>query len=51
MMPLVSIIVPVYNTGKYVGHCIQSIVDLSYRDWELILIDDGSTDDSGDICR
>ena len=49
-MPFFSIIVPVYNTEKYLERCINSIVDQTFKDWELILIDDGSTDKSGKIC-
>lgn len=46
----VSIIVPVYNVEKYIDICIQSVLAQSYREWELILINDGSTDSSGKIC-
>lgn len=46
----VSIIVPVYNAALYLDRCIQSILAQTYGDFELILIDDGSTDDSGVIC-
>ncbi|MDD5783069.1 MAG: glycosyltransferase family 2 protein [Muribaculaceae bacterium] len=49
-MAKISIIVPVYNTAKYLERCIDSIVAQTYTDWELLLIDDGSTDRSGDIC-
>lgn len=42
--PLVSIIMPVYNTGKLLGHTIDCIIAQSYKNWELLLIDDGSTD-------
>lgn len=49
-MPSLSIIVPVYNVEHYLEQCIQSILDQSYNDFELILIDDGSTDMSGVIC-
>lgn len=46
----VSIIVPVYNVEPYVARCIDSILAQTYTNWELILIDDGSTDQSGKIC-
>lgn len=45
-----SIITPVYNVGKYLRECIESVIAQTYTDWELILIDDGSTDDSASIC-
>lgn len=48
--PLVTIIVPVYNTQEYLTRCLDSIVNQSYRHFELLLIDDGSRDDSGRIC-
>mgnify|MGYP003291965729 CR=1 FL=1 len=48
--PLVSIIVPVYNTENYLPRCINSVLEQSYREWELLLVDDGSTDNSGTIC-
>lgn len=49
-MTLVSIIVPVYNTELYLNDCIQSVLRQSYTKWELLLIDDGSTDSSPKIC-
>lgn len=49
-MPEVSIIVPVYGVERYIGKCIESILDQSFNDLELILVDDGSLDDSGNIC-
>ena len=49
-MPKISIIVPVYNAEQWLERCIDSIVAQTYTDWELLLIDDGSTDASGDIC-
>lgn len=47
---MISVIVPVYNTEKYLDICIQSILSQTYTDFELLLIDDGSTDSSGAIC-
>lgn len=48
--PLVSIIIPVYNVSKYLSRCVDSILCQTYENFELLLIDDGSTDDSGCIC-
>lgn len=50
MSELISIIVPVFNTEKYLDKCIQSILGQTYSNIELLLIDDGSTDSSGAIC-
>ena len=50
MAPLFSIIVPVYNADKYLGNCIESILRQTFKDFELILIDDGSKDSSPSIC-
>lgn len=47
---LVSIIVPVYNTSKYLRKCVSSLIGQTYSNIEILLIDDGSTDDSGEIC-
>lgn len=47
---MVSIILPVYNTEKYISRCIESIIAQTYKNWELIIIDDGSNDASGKIC-
>lgn len=49
--PTISIIVPVYNVEKYLDRCIQSILNQTFKDFELILVDDGSTDNSGFICE
>lgn len=48
---LISIIVPVYNVSKYLERCISSIINQSYQNIEIILINDGSTDNSGEICN
>lgn len=45
-----SVIVPVYNVEKYLDTCVQSILKQSFADYELILVDDGSTDRSGELC-
>ena len=49
-MPKVSVIVPIYNTEKYLPRCINSILEQSFTDFELILVNDGSTDRSIQIC-
>ena len=49
-MPTISIIVPVYNTEKYLHRCIDSILAQTFTDFELLLINDGSKDKSGEIC-
>ena len=46
---MISVIVPIYNVEKYLEKCIQSIINQTYRNLEIILVDDGSTDSSGEI--
>lgn len=48
--PCISIIIPVYNAEKTIKKCVESILSQTFNDWELILVDDGSTDSSGYIC-
>ena len=48
--PKISIIMPVYNTQQYLPQAIDSIISQTFTDWELLLLDDGSTDRSGKIC-
>ena len=51
MEPKISIIVPVYNAELYINKCIDSILNQSFKDFELILVNDGSTDNSGRMCE
>ena len=51
MNPLVSIIIPFYNAEKFLAEAIQSVLEQTYVNWELLLIDDGSTDSSSNIAR
>lgn len=48
---MISVIVPVYNVEPYLRKCIESIINQTYRELEILLIDDGSTDRSGEICE
>ena len=49
-MRTISVIVPVYKVEPYINHCVDSILAQTYRDFELILVDDGSPDNCGKIC-
>ena len=46
----ISVIIPIYNTSEYLDRCINSVIEQTYKNLEIILIDDGSTDGSSDIC-
>ena len=48
--PLVSIIVPVYQVEAYISECVESLLAQTYTNLEILLVDDGSTDSSGEIC-
>lgn len=49
-MELISVIIPVYNTEKYLSKCVDSFINQTYKNLEIILVDDGSTDSSPLIC-
>ena len=51
MESLISVIIPVYNTENYIGVCLESLVKQTYTNFEVLMIDDGSTDNSGEICQ
>lgn len=49
-LPILSIIIPVFNTAKYLNICFESVLHQSFKDWECLIINDGSSDGSGEIC-
>lgn len=51
MNDLISIIIPVYNREDFIEECLESFFSQSYTNWEIIIVDDGSTDVSPEICR
>ena len=50
MQPSISVVIPVYNVEKYLSKCVDSVLSQSFTDYEILLIDDGSTDNSGRLC-
>lgn len=48
---MISVIIPIYNTAKFLSTCIESIIDQTYQDLEIILVNDASTDNSIHICN
>lgn len=51
MQPLISVVMPSHNAEKYISEAIQSVISQTYENWELLVIDDGSTDSTADIVR
>lgn len=45
-----SVLIPAYNVSDYLAECLESVLNQTYKKWEAIVIDDGSTDDTGEIC-
>ena len=50
-MPLISVIVPCYNQAQYLDECLQSVLDQTYTDWECIIVNDGSPDNTEDVAK
>lgn len=51
MIPTISVVVPVYNAENYISRCVESVLDQTYCNWQMILVDDGSKDKSLEICQ
>lgn len=51
MQPLISVIVPIYNVEQYLNKCVESIVNQTYKNLEIILVDDGSPDNCPKMCN
>ena len=50
-MPLISVVVPCYNQAQYLDECLQSVLDQTYTDWECIIVNDGSPDNTEDVAK
>lgn len=50
-MPSVSVIIPIYNRSKYLHEAVNSVLQQSYKDFEIIIVNDGSTDNTEDVIR
>ncbi|EFS00581.1 putative glycosyl transferase, group 2 family, partial [Listeria seeligeri FSL N1-067] len=51
MEPLVSVIIPVYNVEKYVKRCLESVINQTYTNLEIIVVNDGATDNSASVVK
>ena len=51
MIKQISVIIPAYNAEQTIARCLQSVIDVSYQNIEIIIVDDGSTDKTASICR
>lgn len=51
MSPLVSVLMPAYNAGRYIAESVESVRGQTFQDWELVVVDDGSADDTGEVAR
>ena len=49
-LPKISVIIPIYKAERFINNCLDSVVAQTYDNWEAILVDDGSPDESGRIC-
>ena len=49
--PRVTVIIPAYNSEKYIGRCLDSVLGQSFQDFEVLVIDDGSKDGTGDVVK
>lgn len=50
-MPLISVVVPCYNQAQYLDECLQSVLDQAYKDWECIIVNDGSPDHTEEVAK